>query len=242
MARFTVNGAELGHYGLAGFVQRVLTTAGIESKPLDKASALTERLYAQLLVQKTKLIVFDEFQQLYDRSVSTNVTYKAAEWVKGLVERKICSVVISGISTVTQALSENRQLHQRLTDAIQIEPMAMTELKGFSAFCNKYISASGVPFEGRETVEFARRLHLASHGYPGRAFKLLALAAERAIGEEAVTYEHLAITWANKNLAMEGVKNPFLIPLDHLIHFQNQPNYAGDLDERDTPPTARRRR
>lgn len=79
--------------------------------------ALTSQLRTLLKSARTKMIVIDEFQHFQEKD-SNKVMYKAADWLKNLIESTQVSLVVSGLPNTTEVIESNSQLKNRFSGQV----------------------------------------------------------------------------------------------------------------------------
>ncbi len=198
-----------------------------------------ERVKHHLRHQEVKVVILDEVQHLID-SGSRNVIYRAADFVKSLLNAAICPVVLAGMPEATAIFTENEQLKRRAfgqyaLNAFNWEDSAERSI--FRAVLAAY--EEQLPFEapsnlGRDKA-LAFRLHCFSGGKVGRAIDFLYAATINALetGASSLSMEILHETAAYFPGANDyGQVNPFGdIDLETL---RSQPNEDDGIPSRKT--------
>jgi hypothetical protein len=203
-----------------------LLGAGDHAKT-ETANQLTHGLITQLKLQEVGLLIIDEFQQIFERSISLKLRYEVADWIKALLNAKVCPIVISGLSRLEDDLTINQQLQVRSAGVVRITPAPMRDhgdLMDYAAFLHKFFQATPIQFDGVRKPEMIRRIHLATEGYAGRHGSLFQAAARMAVkeGAKTVTQKHFADGWSFIKLQKEGVDNPFTMPAEKVVFLQQQ--------------------
>lgn len=137
---------------------------------------MTDRAVAQLRNQEVRILVIDEVHHLINQE-TRKVAWDAAEWIKGLLNRNVCPVALSGLPHAKQIIDGNDQLRRRCKGLIEMHPYdwgVEDDRKQFILFLNELDRNSGLA--GRSPLartDIAARIHAFSDGTIGRAKALV---------------------------------------------------------------------
>lgn len=183
---------------------------------------MTDRIIKYLINLKTRLIVFDELQNLIDRE-SDKLCFKAADWLKRLINMAKIPTAIVGLERTEELFLVNEQLRRRFTESFIFSPFDWNDedsrrlLKGFlKAVQTKYKFDNGFAIFSNE---MAYRFYCASGGLVGYMMAIVREADRLVVEkEQSVIYmEHLAKAYNNSVCGnrLAGV-NPFADGLDKI--------------------------
>lgn len=150
--------------------------------------SLTERVKHHMREQGVRVVILDEFQHLID-SKSQRVIYRAADFVKGLLNAAICPFVLAGTPEAAAVYEENVQLKRRSVGRYSLKPFdwnVQADQDLFRRAFDEY--EKHLPFakpSGLARKSIALRLHYFSSGLFGRGVDLLVATAIRGLEEGA---------------------------------------------------------
>ncbi|MEO3432313.1 TniB family NTP-binding protein [Inquilinus sp. CAU 1745] len=170
--------------------EHMLRALGVPEALVAKGTevSLTERVKHHLREQEVRVVILDEFQHLID-SKSQRVIYRAADFVKGLLNAAICPFVLAGTPEAAAVYEENVQLKRRSVGRYSLKPFdwnVQAEQDFFRAAIDEY--EPHLPFGKPSRLarkSIALRIHYFSNGLFGRAVDLLVAAAIRGLEEGA---------------------------------------------------------
>lgn len=178
---------------------------------------MTDRIVQFLKKLGVRLLIFDEMQNLIDRD-SDKLSFKAADWLKRLINKANIPTVIVGLERAEDLFLINEQLRRRFTESYvirsfdwyQLETRKM--LKGFlSALQREY---NFVDMLDISSHEMAFRFYCASGGLVGYMMAIIREAKRLAVGTcelGAIGMNHLAQAYNNAVCGNRLVAvNPFL--------------------------------
>src|SRR5690606_17230758 len=116
------------------------------------------------------------------------VAYDAADWIKGLLNKRICPIVLSGTELASIVIEANEQLKRRCSSIIHLQPLpfgTQEERRYFRAILQEFDNA--LPFDEPSDLakaEMAARIHSATGGLVGRVSHLLTMACRKALSED----------------------------------------------------------
>lgn len=164
----------------------------------------------------TRLLIFDELQNLIDRD-SDILCFKASDWLKQLINKAKIPIVIVGLKRTEDLFLFNEQLRRRFTEAYIMEPFDWNDpekrkmLKGFlKAIQNKISFEEGLKIYSHE---MAFRFYCATGGLAGYVMSIVREAKRLACetGELCqINMNHLARAYTNAVCGNRMVMvNPF---------------------------------
>lgn len=163
---------------------------------------MTDRIVKLLKKLGTRLLIFDELQNLIDKE-SDKLSFKAADWLKRLINISKIPTVIVGLERAEELFLVNEQLRRRFTESYVIEVFDWKNmntrkmLKGFlKALQQKYRFEENLQIYNNE---MAFRFYCASGGLVGYLMAIVREAERLAIGtlSNAIGLEHLAQAYRN---------------------------------------------
>lgn len=156
----------------------------------------TYRLKRLIIEAKTRIIVLDEFQHIFDRG-RHKVMHTVADWIKLLMDGTQATVVICGLPTALTVINSNEQLARRFMAPIQLPRFCWSNqdqrnefLDILGSFSDELTQVFDMP--QLDTDEMAFRLYLASGGLLGYLSKLL-----RQLLRHASTNRKVVLTLAD---------------------------------------------
>jgi hypothetical protein len=182
----------------------MLTALGDPAPSKGTAQSMTGRVQHLLRRRSVELVILDEFQHLIDRNRPGHlIAYDAADWIKSLLNARICPIVLSGIELSETILKANVQLHRRCMSVSRLEPMAFgtsDERRRFRAMLATFDQA--LPLDERSNLcnpDLAQRVHVATDGLIGRVSQLLISACRLAMrdGLSRLSANVLGDAWAS---------------------------------------------
>jgi hypothetical protein len=206
---------------LERMVDAVLTACNDEFAGKGEYKDKMRRLPLALAKRKVRIIIFDEFQQLFDGKTPKQSRI-AAQWLKGLVNRKLVPIVLAGLESIQEAIATSAELKRRFTRYKSLKAYSMAVELDISQLNKVLMSIS--PLVKQEKTASLRdkhmllRLWLASGGILDYVFKMAksaVLAAYRADLKGLVSLDHWseAFVELQNELEKTGGINPFDIKL-----------------------------
>lgn len=163
---------------------------------------MTNRIVLLMKAQGTRLLIFDEMQNLVDHD-SAKLNHKAADWLKRLINRSHVPTVVVGLVQTEKLFLANEQLRRRFVNPYTLPafewncPEKRRVLRGFLDAVQKYFKFD----EGLslKSVEMSFRFYCASGGLVDYIMKILYEAADIAseCHEPNICQDHLAQAYAN---------------------------------------------
>lgn len=174
---------------------------------------MTARIIEYLKALETRLLIFDELQNLIDRE-SDKLSFKAADWLKRLVNKSKIPVVIVGLERTRELFLVNEQLRRRFTESYTMHPFhwavpeAKLALLGFLGAVQTQYNFD--PQLKLTTADIAYRMYCATGGLVGYIMAIINEAKKLACGS-AITMQHLAEAYAStvNGNTLVGI-NPFI--------------------------------
>lgn len=198
-----------------GLAEVMLGALGDTAPSKGTLQSMTRRVEVLLRGRGVELVMLDEFQHLIDRQKRDQVAYDAADWIKGLLNKAICPIVLSGTQPALQVIEANEQLHRRCNAIIQLDalPFGTSDERRFFRSILKAFD-HGLPFDepsGLEESDLAARIHAATDGLIGRVSHLLTTACRKALSEDLLCLDMqvLGDAWAASAIPSSGKVNPF---------------------------------
>ncbi|WP_432463252.1 TniB family NTP-binding protein [Agarivorans sp. QJM3NY_33] len=174
---------------------------------------LTKKLIDLIPVVGVKLIIIDEFQHLVEER-SNRVLTQVGNWLKMILNKTKCPIVLFGMPYSRVVLQANSQLHGRFSIQFELRPFSYQRGNGvFKTFLSHLDRA--LPFEkeaGLAYDELQKKLYAFSQGNMRSLRNLIYHASIEAINNEqdTITYQDLVfaseLTRGNKPIKW---KNPF---------------------------------
>ncbi|EJC6765622.1 TniB family NTP-binding protein [Vibrio parahaemolyticus] len=179
---------------------------------------LTKRIVELIPLLGVKLIIIDEFQHLVDES-SNKILTQVGNWLKGILNKSKCPIVLFGMPYSKLVLQANSQLHSRFSIQFNLRPFNYQEGEGtFKTFLQHLDEA--LPFEkqtGLAKEGLQEKLYAFSQGNMRSLRDLIYQASIEAIDNhhESITKDDFLfasqLTSGNKptfwkNPFIEGVK------------------------------------
>jgi hypothetical protein len=163
---------------------------------------MTDRIIYLLKKLGTRLLIFDELQNLIDKE-SDKLSFKASDWLKRLINKSKIPTAIVALERAEELFLINDQLRRRFTESYVIgafdwkKPRTQIMLKGFlKAVQQKYRFEEGLKIYCHE---MAFRFYCASGGLVGYLMSIVREAerlAEKTLSQ-AIGIEHLAQAYNN---------------------------------------------
>lgn len=177
--------------------------------------SLTQRVKHHLREQEVRMVILDEFQHFIN-SENDRIIYKAADFVKGLLNAAICPFVLAGTPEAAAVYKENVQLMRRSFGRYSLKPFdwnCQRDCDYFRLVLDEYDKK--LPFGKKSKLAdmaTALRIHYFSRGLLGRAVDLLVAATIHALeaDEPCISHDVLRETVENfRNDADPNWLNPF---------------------------------
>ncbi|HHY0496898.1 TniB family NTP-binding protein, partial [Vibrio parahaemolyticus] len=126
---------------------------------------LTKRIVELIPALGVKLIIIDEFQHLVEES-SNKILTQVGNWLKGILNKSKCPIVLFGMPYSKLVLQANSQLHGRFSIQFDLRPFSYQEGEGtFKTFLQHLDEA--LPFEkqaGLANEGLQKKLYAFSQG------------------------------------------------------------------------------
>ena len=177
--------------------------------------SLTQRVKHHMREQEVRMVILDEFQHFIN-SENHRIIYKAADFVKGLLNAAICPFVLAGTPEAAAVYEENVQLMRRSFGRHMLKSFDWNcpeDCDLFRRFLDEY--EQKLPFKEPSNLArkaIALRIHYFSRGLLGRAVDLLVAATIHALeaGEPCISHDVLRETVENfRDDADPNWLNPF---------------------------------
>lgn len=175
------------------------------------------RLPLALAKRKVRIIIFDEFQQLFDGKTPTQSRI-AAQWLKGLDNRTLMPIVLTGLESIQEAIATSAELKRRFMRHKSLKIYSMADALDISQL-NKVLMSISHLFKQDRTASLRDnhmllRVWLASGGTLDYVFKMAksaVLAAYRADLKGVGSLDHWseAFVQLQNELKKTGGINPF---------------------------------
>ena len=200
-----------------GLVQTMLHEIGDPRWNKDSEREQTIRLYQLLKETQCRMVVVDEFQQIYDKN-SDKVCYDVADWLKRLADKKV-ALVCAGLPRGRAVIQQNEQLVGRFSAPVQLLRFDWEQDEDkdeFVGILDAFRAQIATEFEIVDLGErdMAFRCYCATGGLMGYLTKLLTEVVREASedGRKKITLAHLhdaheVATWLTSKVQL--VKNPF---------------------------------
>ena len=160
--------------------------AALEPYPIPIRQTLAEqrgRLSSLLRRANVRLIIIDEFQHLIGTKKKTIVA-EVADFVKSLLNEKICPIVLAGTEGVLRVMEETNQLQTRMYSKEVLRPFSWERPDEQDIFRNYLVEMEDhLKFEKKSNlgdVARAYRIFFATRGLIGETARLLDRASEIA--------------------------------------------------------------
>lgn len=174
---------------------------------------MTDRIRRFLKALDTRLLIFDELQNLIDKE-SDKLSFKASDWLKRLINMAHIPVAIVGLERTQELFLVNEQLRRRFVEAYEIKPFDWSVphgrkmLRSFLGTLQGYIRFSTDIDLASEKM--ALRMYYATGGLVGYIMKIVR-EAERYAQGEPITTELLAKSYSTVVNGSNRINiNPFI--------------------------------
>lgn len=193
----------------------VLNTIGDPLYSRGTEIQMTVRILGLLANLGTRLLVFDEMQNLIDRD-SDKLNYKASDWLKSLINKSNIPTVIVGLERTEELFLVNEQLRRRFREAYVMKPFGWNNpdsnknLIGFLKVLQQKLPFSSDMMLYSE--EMAYRFYCATAGLVGYIMAIIREAENlaRESGSTFINKDHLAKAYASSVCGNHLVNvNPF---------------------------------
>lgn len=174
---------------------------------------LTKRLTELIPAVGVKLIIIDEFQHLVEER-SNRVLTKVGNWLKMILNKTKCPIVIFGMPYSKVVLQANSQLHGRFAIQFEMRPFSYQGGKGVFKTFLEYLDKA-LPFEelaGLANDNLQKKLYAFSQGNMRSLRNLIYQASIEAIDNQHVTITEEDFVFASKLTSGDKPilwKNPF---------------------------------
>ena len=158
---------------------------------------ISERVSDILRNNRIELLILDEFHHLIS-SKSNKRAFETAEWVKSLLNKGVCPILLVGVEVAEKVMDENGQLHGRCWTRVQLpafewEPVGKKQ-HDFERIVRALMDSLKIPFDlNKDDKNMAEAMHRASGGLIGNVAILLQKADQvrRALTHGRITPYHL---------------------------------------------------
>jgi hypothetical protein len=201
-----------------GLVETMLYAIGDPRWNKDPEPQQTLRLYQLLRETQCRMVVVDEFQQIYDKN-SEKVSYEVADWLKRLADQKKFALVCAGLPRGRAVIQLNEQLVGRFLAPVQLPRFDWKKDEDkdeFAGILDAFRAQIATEFEIVDlgNPEMAFRCYCATGGLMGYLTKLLNEVVSEASENrrKKITLAHLhdaheAATWLTAKVHL--AENPF---------------------------------
>ncbi|OLQ81704.1 transposase [Photobacterium proteolyticum] len=146
---------------------------------------LTKRIIDLVPLLKIEIIIIDEFQHLVEKN-SNKILARVGDWLKILINKTQCPVVLFGMPYSQVVLAANSQLRSRFSIQFHLRPFSYLEKQGiFLGFLKQLDKA--LPFDklsGLDNEPLAKKLYAFSGGNMRSLRNLIFHASVHAIDHE----------------------------------------------------------
>ncbi|MEZ8303611.1 TniB family NTP-binding protein [Vibrio splendidus] len=160
---------------------------------------LTKRLTDLIPVIGVKLLIIDEFQHLVEER-SNRVLTQVANWIKMILNKTKCPIVLFGMPYSKVVLKANSQLHGRFSIQFELRPFSYQNGEGvFKTFLEHLDKA--LPFEkevGLVEQGLQKKLYAFSQGNMRSLRNLIYQASVEAIDKQHETITEQDLIFASK--------------------------------------------
>ncbi|TOE84576.1 hypothetical protein CGJ34_08475 [Vibrio parahaemolyticus] len=150
---------------ISAFPDNIVTQITFRLSILRYLARLTKKLIDLIPVVGVKLIIIDEFQHLVEEK-SNRVLTQVGNWLKMILNRTKCPIVLFGMPYSKVVLKENSQLHGRFSIQFELRPFSYQGGEGiFKAFLSHLDRA--LPFDkeiGLANEDLQKKLYAFSQG------------------------------------------------------------------------------
>jgi len=200
--------------GLAVSILRALNVPG-QVIARGNLESMTKQVEIHLKKQGVRLLILDEFHHLV-KSGNTNVIYDASEYVKTLLNLRVCPIVMAGTEGARIVYQANKQIQRRSMGCFKLGEFNWTDVEDREMLLDvleQFEVNFPLPFDGisLRAVGTAWRLCMLSEGNLGRMVDFLYLVAAKAFqkGIKVVDYDLLRSTAADMGGSDDDWVNPF---------------------------------
>jgi hypothetical protein len=156
----------------------------------DRGTEGEKERKVKILLRNTgnRMIMFDEFQHLYDRG-TRRIMIHAADWLKGLIDDTRSTIVVAGLPSAQNVIEENPQLERRFLAPIHLPQFSwhnVDERDGFCDILEVFHSAIAKEFKTPElhSEVMAYQFWRATEGQIACLVKILRHALRKAADED----------------------------------------------------------
>jgi Cdc6-like AAA superfamily ATPase len=200
---------------LKGIAAAVLQALGDPCFASGTEVQMTERVIRLMASQRTRFLIFEEFQHLLERD-SLKLHHETADWLKALIDATGVPTVVVGLPYSEDILTVNEQLRRRFQSSVPLEAFDWNQPKSKRRYVSFLKEISKVYAFDEDCdlsdISLAYRLYCASGGLVGYIFKIVRYATDLARLENAdgITMDHLRdaytyTVWQD----VKGAVNPF---------------------------------
>lgn len=173
----------------------LLHTMGYRRYGRSNAEELTHTVYELLKITRTRVVIFNEMQQLVEQGSLTDAR-EAADWLKVLAEEMNLTLILMGLPRTTELLARNEQLRDRAEAVHEFRPYNWNNPGEQFEFRKTLLSLmeayrdAGWQVPDASDAEFCQRVYGSSLGRVGMVFKLFT-AAEHLAKSQRITEKTL---------------------------------------------------
>ncbi len=175
----------------------------------------TGRIAAAVRLHGVQLLVFDEVQRLIDADTE-KVKTTVAVWVTGILNRRVCPLLLVGERKAERVFAGNKQLEGRTLGQVDITPFSWADEEQryeFASILHQIDTELGLPdISGLGKLQTAMRIHEFAEGLLGQAARLIGHARTIAqrLGRPKITWDILEQAVDELRVgASRGLANPF---------------------------------
>lgn len=199
---------------LTAFAASILLSYGAEVPTTLRKHQILDRVRAQILGQKTQVLILDEFHHAV-RKDSDKVVWELSEHVKDILVETRVQIVLSGMPEAILPVDANDQLDRRCRLRIGLEPFEWgeepEEQASFLEFLRDLEEAMDLPRKSDlSDPTRASRIYRATGGLLGRVTRLLQLAAEEGVEQGTMCITDPLMGWVyDRTKRIGDASNPF---------------------------------
>ena len=200
---------------LKTFATDLLIALGDPDPGGGSQAEMTRRIAEAIEREEFDLVIFDEVQRLIDADTD-KVKRDVANWVTGLLNRRLCPLLLVGERTAERVFQSNMHVKGRTFGQILLEPYdwsSEADRKEFRAVLHLLEKKLGLPeASGLGQARVAIRIYAYSGGLLGEAATLVVQAAliARRMGRPCLNEEILALAVDELRIGEDRkLPNPF---------------------------------
>lgn len=207
---------------LKGMAQTILYKLGYPPSSRPSEATLTGDLLKRLERLQVRLLVIDEFHHLVRRD-NEKTRQEVADWVKVLLNGKVCAIALVGTTSARNVMKGDWQLSRRCPNKLLIKHYDWEDAadrEEFRLFLHRFDGQ--LPFRKRAGLaaeEIAKRMHHGTLGLCGLAAQVIHEAAKIAVDREVpdIGMDELADGYDKASFEWDdATPNPFRMKLSDL--------------------------